>query len=90
MEFHGNIVADVLQIIVLAGRLAIGQIVLPVGTPLDLHAFLGDEGPGTSHRLMVFPLGIDERLIVVGPGLVVVVHFGLIRVVEELGKPFHA
>ena len=88
MKFHGDIRAHVFEVVVLASRLAIGQIVLPVGPPFYLHALLGNQGTGAGHRLMILALGVDERFVIVSPRLVIIVHFRLVGMIEELGQPF--
>ena len=66
------------------------EIVVPVGGPLDLHVLAGNQGLGLRHRKIVAGRGVDEVLVVVGPGLVVVVQLRLDRAgedAEELGQP---
>ena len=84
MEFERDIRSHLLEVDVLASRLAVGEVVLPVRAPLDLHAFTRDERARAGNRLVVAALGVDERLVVVRPRLVVVVHLRLVRMVEEL------
>ena len=84
VELERDVLRDLLEVDVLAGRLAVGEVVLPVRAPLDLHALTRDERARAGNRLMVAALGVDERLVVVRPRLVVIVHLRLVRMIEEL------
>lgn len=84
VELERDVLRDLLEVDVLAGRLAVGEVVLPVRAPLDLHALTRDERARAGNRLMVAALGVDESLVVVRPRLVVIVHLRLVRMIEEL------
>ena len=85
MELQRDIAAHVPEIDILACRLPISQIVLPVRAPFYLHALLGDQRTRTGNRLMVLALGIYQRLIVIGPRLIIVVKLWLVGMIEQLG-----
>ena len=72
------------QVVVLAGVVGAGQVVVPVWSPLDVHALAGHERARAGDGLVLAALGRRELLVVVGPGLEVVVDAGLLRVVEHL------
>ena len=63
-----------------------GQVVLPVGPPFDVHVLAGDQGFGAHGRLVAPFAAGDEVFVVVGPGLVVVVDGGQVRIVEDAGQ----
>ena len=84
VKFQLDLLAELLQIVIIARRLAAREIVLPVRPPLDLHALLRDQGARARHGLMVLASRMDQRLVVVCPRLVVVIKLGLIGMVEEL------
>ena len=84
VKFQLDLLAELLQIMILTCRLAAREIVLPVRPPLDLHALLRDQRARARHGLMVLATRMDQRLVVVGPRLIVVVKLGLIGMVEEL------
>ncbi len=79
LELHLHAVADLVldldQHRVLRRELrAAGQVVIPVGRPLDLHVLAGDERLGTGHRRVLAQGRGQEHVVLVGPGLVVVLH----------------
>ena len=53
MEFQLNLLAELLQIVILTRRFAAREIVFPIRPPLDLHALLRDQGTRTRHGLMI-------------------------------------
>ena len=84
VELKRDLLSDLAEVVVLACGLSVGEVILPVRAPFDLHALLRDERARTRHGLVVAPLRVDQRLIVVRPRLIVVVHLGLLRMVKEL------
>ena len=63
-----------------------GEVVLPVGPPLQAHPLPGHLRLGPRDRLVLLPAGGDERAVVVGPRLVVVVELRQVRVGEQRGE----
>ena len=53
VKFQLDLLAELLQIMILTRRFAAREIVFPVRPPLDLHAFLRDQGARTRHGLMI-------------------------------------
>ena len=79
MEFR-----HVLEVDVLTGRLAVGEVVLPVRAPFNFHALVRDERTRAGNRLMVAALRMNQRLVVIRPRLIVIIHLRLVRMIEEL------
>ena len=63
VKFQLDLLAELLQIVIIARRLAAREIVLPVRPPLDLHALLRDQGARARHGLMVLASRMDQRLV---------------------------
>ena len=59
------------------------EVVVPVGAPLDRHRPARQQRPRFGHREVVAERGVDEGLVVVGPGLVVVADVRQDRVGED-------
>ena len=71
---QAHLLLDALQVRVLRRRLlAAGQPLVPVGAPRDVHRLAGELGVRARDRVAVAERRVDERLVVVGERLVVVV-----------------
>ena len=86
VELERDFLSHLAEVVVLPCGLSVGEVVLPVRPPLDLHALLRNQRARTRYGLMVAPFCVNQRLVVVRPRLVVVVHLGLLRMVEQLCK----
>ena len=65
------------------GRGGAAEVVVPVGRPLDLHVLAGDQRLRPGDRGVLLGRRVGQRLVVVGPRLVVVVDRGQLRVGED-------
>src|SRR5699024_7633649 len=87
LELELDLVGDLAQDGIGGDQLgAAGEVVVPVGAPPDGHVTTADEGLRSGDRDVFLQWCIGERLVVVGPGLVVVVDPGHRRVGEDRGE----
>ena len=81
---QAHLLLDALQVRIVRGELgAAGEPLVPVGPPRDVHRLAGELGVRARDGVAVSERRVDERLVVVGERLVVVVDRGQVGVGED-------